>query len=144
MARTLTDLANDLERRVGTLDKQASDAAVEVALTIIGDLVFKTPVDTSKALSNWQVTLNEPVSDSIAPFYPGKGGSTQKASAQAALNAARAVLRGKKPGDKIYLSNVLPYIRRLNDGYSGQAPAGFVERAALLGRKQTKKVKIKF
>lgn len=144
MARTLLDLAISLERRVDKLDKQASDAAVQVTLTILGDLVYVTPVDTSQALSNWQVELNDPASDKIPPYYPGEQGSTQRASAQATIQAARAVLRGKKPGDKIYLSNVLPYIRRLNDGYSAQAPAGFVERAALLGRKHAKKVKIEF
>lgn len=143
MARTLLDLAISLERRIDKLDEEASKAAVQVALTILGDLVYVTPVDTSQALSNWQVSLEKPASDSIPPYYPGEQGSTQRASAQAALDAARAVLRGKKPGDTIYLSNVLPYIRRLNDGYSAQAPAGFVERAALLGRKQARKVKIK-
>ncbi len=143
MARTLLDLAVSLERRVAKLDQQASDAAVQVALTVLGDLVYITPVDTSQALSNWQVNLNDPASDKIPPYYPGEQGSTQRASAQAALQAARAVLRGKKPGDTIYLSNVLPYIKRLNNGYSAQAPAGFVERAVLLGRKQARKVKIK-
>lgn len=144
MPRTLLDLAISLERRVNKLDEEASNAAVQVALTILGDLVYVTPVDTSKALSNWQASLDEPPSDSIQPYYPGEQGSTQRASAQAALNAAKAILRGKKPGDTIYLSNLLPYIRRLNDGYSAQAPAGFVERAVLLGRKQKRKLKLKF
>ncbi len=143
MAKTLLDLANSLERRVAKLDEEASKAAVKVALTIIGDLVYVTPVDTSQALSNWQASLNSPVDSKIPPHFPGQQGSTQKASASAALEAARSVLSGKKPGDKIYISNVLPYIRRLNDGYSAQAPAGFVERAVLVGRKHARKIKIR-
>lgn len=143
MARTLLDLAKSLERRADKLDEEASDAAVKVALTIVGDLAYKTPVDTSQALSNWQVAIGSPVDNSIPPYYPGEQGSTQRASAQATIEAVKAALRGKKPGDTIYLSNILPYINRLNDGYSAQAPAGFVERAVLLGRKQARNVKIK-
>ncbi len=65
------------------------------------------------------------------------------ASAAETINQARAVLATKKPGQKIYITNNLPYIRRLNDGYSKQAPAGFVERAVLIGRKMRKNFKIK-
>ena len=143
VTRTLLDLANSLERRVKGLDKQASEAAVQVALTILGDLVFVTPVDSSQALSNWQVSLDAPVDDKISPHFPGEKGSTQRSSANAALAAARGVLAGKKAGDTIYITNVLPYIRRLNDGYSGQAPAGFVQRALLVGNKRLRNLKIK-
>lgn len=85
MARTLLDLAVSLERRVDELDKKASEAAVKIALTVLGDLVYVTPVDTSQALSNWQVSVGATPSGSIPPYFPGEQGSTQKASAQAAL-----------------------------------------------------------
>lgn len=143
MAKSLLDLAKSLERRVEKLDKVASDVAVQAALDIVGDLVFQTPVDSSQALSNWQVALNNPSDDKIPPYFPGEKGSTQRASASAALTSAKAVLAGKKPGDKIYISNTFPYINRLNEGYSGQAPSGFVERAVLIGRKRAKNVNIK-
>lgn len=143
MAKSLLDLANSLERKAALLDKAASDAAVEVALTIVGDLAYKTPVDTSQALSNWQVGLGAAVSGKIGPHYPGQKGTTQRASAQETISAAKAVLANKKPGQEIHITNNLPYIRRLNNGYSGQQPAGFVERAALIGRKIVEKFKIK-
>ena len=34
-----------------------------------------------------------------------------------------------KLDDTVYISNNLPYIQRLNDGYSQQAPENFVESA---------------
>lgn len=143
MAKGLLDLAASLEKKAKAIDEAASKLAVDTALTIVGDLAFKTPVDTSQALSNWIVTLETPSSDKIKPHFPGEGGSTQRASAAETMNNARAILAKKKPGQKIYITNNLPYIRRLNEGYSKQAPAGFVERAVLIGRKMRKNFKIK-
>lgn len=143
MAKGLLDLATSLEKKAKAIDEAASKLAVDTALTIVGDLAFKTPVDTSQALSNWIVTLETPSSDKIKPHFPGEGGSTQRASAAETINQARAILAKKKPGQKIYITNNLPYIRRLNDGYSKQATAGFVERSVLIGRKMRKNFKIK-
>uniref|UniRef100_A0AAU7YTK6 Tail completion protein n=1 Tax=Stenotrophomonas phage vB_SmaS_QH3 TaxID=3229738 RepID=A0AAU7YTK6_9CAUD len=143
MAKSLLDLANSLERKAKAIEEAASQTAVDTALAIVGDLAYKTPVDTSQALSNWQVTLDSPATGSISPHYPGLQGSTQRASAAETLNLAKAVLKTKKPGQAIYITNNLPYIKRLNDGYSAQAPAGFVERAVLIGRKMLSKFKIK-
>ena len=143
MAKGLLDLATSLERKAKAIDEAASKLAVDTALTIVGDLAYKTPVDTSQALSNWQVSLGSPVDSKIPPYYPGEGGSTRNSSAQSTIDAAKNALKQKRPGVTIYISNVLPYIRRLNDGYSKQAPAGFVERAVLIGRKMRKNFKIK-
>lgn len=143
MARTLKDLAKEMRAAAKAVDKDASDAACEVAMAIVTDLAHRTPVDTSKALSNWRVSLGQPGALAVPPHVPGQHGSTQDASAAATIAAAKAVLANKKPGQVIWISNVLPYIRRLNDGYSKQAPAGFVERAILIGRKISERVQIK-
>ncbi|UAG58578.1 hypothetical protein Kaya_041 [Pseudomonas phage Kaya] len=143
MAKSLLDLADRLEKKAKAIDEAASQNAVDTALAIVGDLAYKTPVDTSQALSNWRVTLDSPATGTIAPHYPGLQGSSQRASAAETINAAKSVLANKKPGQAIFITNNLPYIRRLNDGYSAQAPAGFVERAVLIGRKMRKKFKIK-
>jgi len=143
MAKSLLDLADRLEKKAKAIDEAASQNAVDTALAIVGDLAYKTPVDTSQALSNWIVTLESPSGQQIKPHFPGSQGSTQRASAAETLNLAKLVLRNKKPGQAIFITNNLPYIRRLNDGHSTQTPAGFVERAVLIGRKMRKKFKIK-
>lgn len=143
MARTLLDLADSLERRAVAVSEAASQTAVDTALTIVGDLAFKTPVDTSQALSNWDVTLDAPAHDKHGPYYHGVAGSTQRASAAETIARAKTVLKNKLPGQKIFITNNQPYIKRLNEGYSAQAPAGFVERAILLGRKMREKFKLK-
>ena len=143
MAKGLLDLAASMEKKARAVEEAACKLAVETAQTIVGDLTFKTPVDTSQALSNWIVTLDSPSTQTVKPHFTGEGGSTQRASAAETINQARAILAKKKPGRKIYITNNLPYIRRLNDGYSKQAPAGFVERSVLIGRKMRRNFKLK-
>lgn len=131
---TLKGLAARMNARADELDEEASDAAVGLALTIVGSLAFDTPVDTSKAISGWQIGLGSRVPTQRGAFFPGKYGSTFRASAQATIADARAILANKIPGQTIYISNPLPYIRRLNAGYSKQHPGAFVETAIMRGR----------
>ncbi len=144
MSKSLLDLANVLNKKAKQIEKAASDLAVGTALTIVGDLAIKTPVDTSKAISNWQVDLDKEPGDTIQPHYPGSDGSTFSASAGETLAKAKVILKNKKAGNDIFITNNLPYIRRLNEGYSKQEPAGFVERAILLARKYRENYKGKF
>lgn len=143
MAKNLLDLANSLNSRAKKIGAVSSDAAVHVAQTIVFDLAFKTPVDTSQALSNWIVTLDRPSSAKIEPYFHGEKGSSQRASAAETINAAKFVLKNKKPGQPIYITNNQPYIKWLNEGNSGQQPEGFVERAILVGRKALSNFKAK-
>lgn len=135
MARNLLDLAKDMEKVNAKVSQAASDHAVKIATTIVGDLVYHTPVDTSQALSNWDVTLGTRADFKHGPHFPGQAGSTQRQSAAETLRLAKQVLQNKKPGQSIFITNNQPYIRRLNDGTHSQQPGGFLERALLLGRK---------
>lgn len=141
---TLLDLANRLEKKSKEIEKRVNKISIEVALAILIDLVQKTPVDTSKALSNWQISLNQPAASEREAFFPGYAGYTAHKSSQAAIEAGRVVLQSKKVGDKIYISNLADYIVKLNDGSSQQEPAGFVERAVIIGRRTLKEEKRRF
>lgn len=134
MPRSLLDLAADLETRRDVLPQQASQAAVILAQNVLKDLGAVTPVDTTKAVSNWQVTLDAPAATERDAYYPGVQGDTHAASAQAMLYAGNQVLSEKQPGQKVYITNNVDYIENLNNGSSKQAPAGFVERSLLVGR----------
>lgn len=116
------------------IPEMGNKLAIRVTMTIVNDLAYATPVDESTAISNWQVELNSPVQNAIRAYFPGQLGSTYAASAAQTVENAKAELAGKKPGQPIYLSNVLRYIVFLNNGSSTQAPAGYVERSVLLGR----------
>lgn len=140
---SLLDLANSMDKLAKNVDKAASEAAVKVALTIVGELAFKTPVDTSKALSSWFVTLDAPSSTVGVPHVYGEQGSSRNASASQTLADAKRALANKKAGQVIYIVNNQPYIKRLNAGWSKQQAAGFVERAVMVGQLQIKSIKLK-
>lgn len=135
---TLLDLAKRLEAKLERIEQNASDRAVAAAKAILQDLVYVTPVDTSTALSNWQIGLGAPSRVFLPPYVPGRRGSSYAQSAEAAFAAGVAELSRKLPGQTIYISNVTPYIGDLNRGTSRQAPAGFVERAIIVGRNAAK------
>lgn len=134
---TFGSLATKLEKlapRAGG----SSAPANKVAAAILQDLVYATPVDTSKALSNWQVNLDQPPATDIPAYSVGTRGSTRQASAAQTLAAGASVLAARKPGQKIFISNLTPYIGKLDsgDGSPGQPHAvHFGARARLVARK---------
>ena len=140
---TLLDLADRMKQVKASLSEQASLCARQGALAIVSNLANSTPVDTSAALSNWQVSLENPNYNWIAPHVLGHKGSTQLASIRATIEEAKYNLENKKPGQIIYISNNAEYIIELNNGSSKQAPAGFVERAILVGKQTVKNFQVK-
>jgi hypothetical protein len=134
VARTLLDLAKSCERRAAAVSTSGNEAKKRKGLAILTYLAHVTPVDTSKALSNWQFGIGEKPSARRGAFFVGSEGSTAQISTETTINFGKAQLESIKPGEPLYISNLLPYIRRLNDGWSAQHPGGFVEAAALLAR----------
>jgi hypothetical protein len=126
----------DLDRAYDEAMKRVAQTIRAVAIVVDQKLVETTPVDTGRARANWQVSLNEPLSSQVpwsdetrkeSSFIPPRSETALKAAA------------GFKIDDTIFITNNLPYIRRLNDGYSKQAPAGFVESAIAVGKRIIKK-----
>jgi len=106
LSRMVTEMTNEAKRTL----------AREVVKTVVPT----TPVLTGKARSNWLASNGFPLSRiNSAPQISLSG-----APSFAALE--RAIL-GARPGVDMYIQNSLPYIRRLNAGYSRQAPAKYVE-----------------
>ena len=94
-----------------------------VALVVDAELVAATPVDTGRARSNWNPSLNVPDTTIQEP--------NQK-------KVIDPIVSAYKITDTILISNNLPYINRLNEGYSKQAPAGFVDLALQKGKRAVK------
>jgi hypothetical protein len=131
---SLRDFAKRMKRHGANVEKNATALVRKCALAIDGAVVMATPVDTGRARSNWQVSLNAPASGQIEAYAPGEAGSTGGANARAALDQGKETIsKFDTPGGAIHITNNLPYIGRLNDGHSAQAPAGFVQTAVLVG-----------
>jgi hypothetical protein len=125
-------------RRLGSNVAKNADALVrKCALAVDATVVLATPVDTGRARSNWQVELNAPAEGAREAYSPGKGRSTEGANTRAAIEQGKQVIatynKGSSRDRSIHITNNLPYIGKLNDGHSAQAPAGFVEKAVMVG-----------
>lgn len=132
----LMTLSRRIQKIEKDLPKNANLIVVECAMKVVEQLVSSppegTPVDTSKAESNWQVGVMRRPGTYLPAHVLGEKGSTQGASAAIVIEAATAALAGRKSGQVIYISNVAPYIRRLAyEGHSKQSPPGWVEAAVL-------------
>jgi hypothetical protein len=109
-------LDNAYKKKV--LDK-LEDTVIGVTLAVDSELVNTTPVDTGRARSNWLPSLNRPDGRQVGV---GQKPDTRNAIARYKLS------------DTIFITNNLPYITKLNEGSSQQAPAGFVDAAILRGK----------
>jgi hypothetical protein len=88
-----------------------------------------TPVDTGWAAASWMPTIGEP--SSVDGRQPNGKATAAQVNARAALarQGLNDVLGWKVGAGTIFVTSNVPYIVRLNEGYSGQAPAGFVQNA---------------
>jgi len=136
MAKTLLQLGEDMDKLSVLIGLRARELSKHVARRVLQYLVRATPADTSKAVSNWRVAVagTSYGAEAIEPYFPGQGGSTKAASAAEALQNANEALKGAQPGKALAIINKVPYLQRLNEGWSAQAPAGFIEAAILVGK----------
>lgn len=121
------------------VDENADELVRKVAMAVDTTVVMATPVDTGRARSNWRVSIGSlPDHSTHEAYQEGKGQSTAQANAQAQMKYAEGKIKGYRGGVNnpyIFISNNLPYIKRLNNGWSAQAPSAFVEKAVLNGVK---------
>ena len=109
--------ATDLDKAVlnikGFTEKQVRGTLFGLSSRIIKE----SPVDTGRFRGNWQASIGSP-----APSTTSRLDSTGAGS----INDVAVTLQGLKLGQTFYLANNLPYARRLEYGYSKQAPSGFL------------------
>lgn len=114
------------------------------ALSVDRNLVLKTPVGNpdlwqnpnaapdgytgGRARANWIASLN-------APKIVERDATTRQSN-----DEAESIMNSFNLGDTIYLANNVPYIRRLNEGWSKQAPTGFIDDIVAEGRREAKQI----
>lgn len=108
--------AQDLQRIAAKVDRSLEDTVKAVSTELFTSVIKDTPVDTGRARGNWQASIGTPAS-----------GETNASQGEAeALVYSRA--RSFELGEVLWLTNNLPYARRLEYGWSQQAPAGMVRK----------------
>jgi hypothetical protein len=90
----------------------------KVGLQGLAGLTLKTPVLTGRARANWQVSEGDPAQGDVENVDPTGGETISDGNGKIARAATYGVL---------YITNNLPYIERLENGWSRQAPGGMLE-----------------
>ena len=82
-------------------------------------VILKTPVDKGAAINSWFTNLGG--------TNGGEGERQASRSGDDSIRAMQSEVNRAELGGRVLLYNNLPYIERLEDGYSLQAPAGMVK-----------------
>jgi hypothetical protein len=92
---------------------------IKAATRAVTSIVKRTPVDSGLARGNWTVTLGGEDFSTSHNLDPSGG-----ATIAAGVSKIESLPEIEWP--VIYIQNNLPYINRLENGWSGQAPNGMV------------------
>ena len=99
--------------------KDADEFTKRITGEMLATVVVATPVDTGQARGNWRVSVG---------VLDKKTDQTQDRSGQGSISKGIATIQsGGGIGKIVYLSNSLNYIKKLNDGWSMQAPKNFMQ-----------------
>lgn len=138
MARTLIQhmpaLLKTIERRV----LKRIEEHVQSFIVDFGSMLIEvTPILTGQASSNWRFSVVDPALEfyrqtalSGTMFNQSRPADTSgKAKAEARSLLQKDIDSRFNIKSRMFITNSAPYISRLNDGYSPQAPRMFVEKA---------------
>lgn len=111
--------AFELDKAKLDTDEKISDAISLIAMFCLRGIVRKSPVDTGRFRSNWQVSKNVPRTTQL--------NLTKETQAAIIARGQRTIETFDLKNDSmIIIQNNLPYANRLENGWSKQAPNGMV------------------
>ena len=140
MANDLDYLARRMKALAATIQRNGPKAVTAVVVAIGPILVYRTPVDTSRARLNWQAAIGSVPSNVLFP-YPDKPPAPDYGGKTAVANLLETANK-YKGGSYIAIANNVDYIQKLNDGGSSQAPAAFVEQSIATGLRALEKFRM--
>lgn len=126
---TLGQFARNMRARAKSVTTNVRDMKRTVGANVLQAVVTATPIDTGQARYNWNVSFNRP---DYSVDMTGFRSYMRQGDWKGKLSTSLMIMARAADNDVIYISNALPYIQRLNEGWSSQAPAGYVKIAALV------------
>lgn len=111
--------ASDIAKFAKLTNASLDEAGRAITLELFSSVIKDTPVDTGRARGNWQTSLGAPKDGEVSRNGDGP------ALAEVASETAKFGM-----GKVIFLANGLPYILRLEYGWSKQQPGGMARRNA--------------
>jgi len=118
MAGNARAFALQIDKDLERAEDELREVVMALAFQGLTRIVQRTPVDTGRARGNWTVSVGS--QDFTITEAVDIGGSVAIAEGQEAIAAYEA----QEGWPSIYIQNNLPYIERLEDGSSSQAPSG--------------------
>lgn len=110
------ELSRELARLGSLSDEKFLAVVKKLSFDGFKELVIRTPVATGFAQSNWRVGINATDEGAL------------RASATGSMYAPAVYGNPAiEIGDVVHLYNNVVYIKRLEEGWSGQAPQGMVQ-----------------
>jgi len=109
--------ALDLSKFSKLTEKKMETVVKKVFIGLSTDIIKGVPIDTGRARGSFLPAINK-FSDEVSNTLDRSGNVT--------ISKATSKANEYKLGDMISLTSNLPYIKRLEYGWSKQAPSGFV------------------
>ena len=107
---------SDLDKFAKKATTRADAVRRKGAFDLFSSVIRSTPVATGRAKGSWAASIG---TTRESPEREDKDGGE-------AIAEAAAVLASWSGDETAYLQSTIPYIERLEDGWSQQAPAGMV------------------
>ena len=118
MSSNFEQFKRDFEGGMKKAITQSTSIVKKVAFEVLRGVVQMSPVDTGRFKGNWQVGIVSQVTTTI---------DNQDKSGASTLSSGLAQINQMQLGQTVYITNNLPYARRLEfDAWSKQAPQGMV------------------
>lgn len=117
------------------LAQQIVSTMKAAAIEFYRQVIISTPVDSGRARLGWSISVNN-YDDWLPPPAPGwkwgdhsVTGEKEPYYPKPDFQQYISVMAEVTPKDTIFITNRVPYINRLNNGWSKQSPGHFVEIA---------------
>ena len=111
--------ASDLNQFIKTAKVKGTLTLRTVGFDALAGVLLRSPVDTGRFRGSWRVGINATDLSSLGPQK--RGGNALRASEGEQKKISTAVL-----GDTVFISNNVPYAKKLEEGSSRQAPQGIL------------------
>lgn len=122
-------MVNQVRQIIAELDNFTEFRIRQLTAEVTSLLIETTPVDTGWARANWVPNFSSPSVDRRELSREEQASELPSAQARQQGGIARVVAGYTLARGEVFISNGVPYITRLNDGSSRQAPAMFVQTA---------------
>jgi len=134
MARDMRYLGKSMRKVAIAIEQDVNELVKDIAVQVQHFVAYETPVDVGTARSNWVLRVGRAFTFRYRAFAPGNFlGRSETSNLAAVGRQGAAAAASRKTDQPIYITNNLPYIGRLNSGYSPQSAAGFVRRGIASG-----------